>query len=219
MSRIIQIFSQWLRPKAGDRRRHSDAVASWHHAHRTAGDWVLVPVDEVDCRNAKSIGDKKPIPFLRSIIDVGLEQSHAQPSDTLFFINDDVHMAEDIGNDIATHPLSYASRRDFMAVPRRCTKASLSKGQNHPGLDAFSCPVALWPKIRREMPDMFIARSRFDLVLRSVLKRNGAVEIYNALGHVLHPQDWIASEEEPAGKWNIDLFWKYEAEVEKLWDF
>jgi hypothetical protein len=223
--RIVHVYSSFTPPRLGDRKRISDAQASWWRAYKTAGEWLQEPVFEADMkRNAKTVlGDKKPIPFLLDIIDMGIEQATQHNgitgNDRVFFCNSDVAVAEDIANDIMAHPVTYASRRDFMAVPRRCTRDAISKGSAHPGMDAFSFPVGMWPKIRQEMPDMLIGRSRWDLVARDVLKRNGGVEIYNALGHVMHGQDWITSEEEPSGLWNIDLYWKYESEHGKLWSF
>lgn len=221
MTRIIHIFSQWARPRMGDRKRHSEAAASWHHAHRTAGEWMLVPVDEARmARNAKTVlGDPFPLPFVRDVIDMGIEQAHANADDLVVWSNDDICFAEDIANDLLETRLGWASRRDFMAVPRRCTKASIAKGYAHPGVDSFSCPVALWTKIRQDMPDMFIARSRFDLVLRDVLKRNGGKEIVNVLAHSLHHQDWIASEQEPAGIHNIKCYDEYVEKHGQLWIF
>jgi hypothetical protein len=220
-NRIIHIFSKYEPPRVGDRKRIADAQASWFRAYRMAGDWVNVPVLEAGMkRNAKTVlGDNKPIPFLLDIIDAGIEQAHAAPSDIVFFCNSDVSIAEDIALDIEAHPVSYASRRDFMAVPRRVTKQSVARGAAHPGIDAFSFPVALWPKIRQEMPDMLIARSRWDLVFRHVLKRNGGVELKDVLAHILHGQEWLASEEEPSGLWNIEKYWAYEEAHGKLWDF
>jgi hypothetical protein len=225
MPRIIHIFSRHLPARAGDMKRLNDAQRSWQWAYRHAGDWLHVPVADKDMKRnaATALGDRKPIPFLREVIDTGIEMSRKQcdatPDDVVFFCNSDVHVAEDIADAILAQPVSYASRKDFMFVPRNCTRQVLAKGSPHPGIDAASFPVKLWPKIRREMPDMLIARSRFDLVLRSVLKRNGGVEIMDCIGHVLHGQEWLASESEPSGLHNIDLFWKYEKDVEKLWNF
>lgn len=223
MQRIIHIFSSYPHRCAGDVRRHQEAKASWYRAYKHSADaeWVHCAVAEGSLKRSAAtvLGDPKPLPFIKNILEAGMEQARAQPSDIVFLCNEDVAIAEDIEIDLIATRMGWASRRDFMALPRRVTKESIAKGSAHPGADAFFFVAGDWPQLRDKFPDMILARSRWDLVYRSVLQRNGGKEIVNVLAHVAHPQKWIAAEEEPAGLWNIKLFEEYEKNVTKLWDF
>jgi hypothetical protein len=209
--RIIHIFSQWNRTRPGDQRRHADAVASWHHAHRTAGDWVLVPVDEGDMkRNAKTVlGDPFPLPFVRDVIDMGIEQARGQPNDLALWVNDDSCLTQDIANDLMETQLGWASRRDFMAVPRRLTKETVAKGHFHPGADLTVFPVSRWTEMRQKLPDMVLCREQFDVIWKDLIGRMGGKEIKNVVAHMMHANYWESHSSDPSAMHNKEASEQY----------
>lgn len=220
--RIIHVFSTYSHRNIGDKKRHAEAASSWWLAYKNSHvEWVNVSVPETSLkRNAATVlGDAKTLPFIKCVLEDGMEQARAQPSDIVFLCNEDVGIAESIGEDIIATRIGWASRRDFMALPRRLTKEAIAKGSPHPGIDAFWFPVSDWPVLRNAFPDMILSRSRWDLVYRAVLGLNGGKEIVNVLGHVLHGQKWLASETEPAGIHNIKCYDEYVAANGSLWNF
>lgn len=224
LGRIIQIYSENIRFRHGERKRVAEAQATWFraHGHRSvcAARWQLVSVQEKDLhRNAATVlGDPKPIPYIKDIVDSGLDQVKAAPNDHFIFLNDDCGVVENIADDICSG-MGYASRRDFISIPRRLTKESVAKGAPHVGIDAIWMPVYEWAAVRNDFPDMLLGRSRWDLVMRRVLKNRGAKEAFNCLAHQLHEPWWIASENDPSGLWNIKCFEEFEKANGPIWDF
>lgn len=210
--RIIHVFSTYSHRNIGDKKRHAEAASSWWRAYKNSHvEWVNVSVPETSLkRNAKTVlGDAKTLPFIRDVIDDGIEQAHGQPDDLIVWSNDDVCFTEDITNDIWWAACGWASRRDFMAVPRRITKDAVAKGRFHPGCDLAFFTVAQWADIRQKMPDMLLAREAFDLILMHVLAGFGGKEIKDVLAHSMHFQYWVSHSSDPSSMHNKSLAESY----------
>lgn len=224
-ARILHIWSNWARKKPGDQRRHADARASWHRAYGTVGDcsgrWLNVAVDEKDMpRNAKTVlGDPFPLPFVIDIIDMGIEQAKGQPNEYVCWSNDDTNFVEDIANHLCEAKLGWASRRDFLSVPRRVTRESVVKGHKHEGCDLTFFSVAQWAGIRKKLPDMVLAREQFDLIWKDVIARMGGNEIKDVIAHAMHSTYWLAHSSDPSAMHNKALSEQYRVDngMKKHW--
>lgn len=220
--RIIHVFATYEHRNIGDKKRHAEASASWWRAYRNSPvPWINVSVPETSLkRNAATVlGDAKTLPFVRDVIESGIEQAHGQPDDLVVWSNNDVCFTEDITNDIILAGMGWASRRDFMAVPRRITKESVKKGYGHPGADLFVFPVSEWAEMRQKLPDMLLAREAFDLIWIHVLQRMGGKEIKDVLAHSMHQQYWVEHSGDPSSMHNKSLAEAYRESngIKKHW--
>lgn len=219
----MTLIHTWCPPthcNAGEAMRRRAAQSSWDRAYKS-GNWLPCEVAEKSLpRNASTaLNDPRPLPFIRDIFDRAIEASHAQPYDILVFTNDDIAMAEEIGPLIEDVKMGWASRRDFMSIPRRVTREVLAKGADHPGVDIIFFPVHSWTLIRSIFPDMLLATERWDLVMRSVLKNAGGSEVRDIIAHAMHVAYWTRYWDNPAARHNCRLYDEYCAEHGALWNF
>lgn len=210
-NRIIHIYSDYTRAKIGDVKRHKEAASSWARAFRGV-EYQCIPVHEEGLqRNAKTVlGDIKTLPFWKDVIDAGIERTRPSDGDVVVWTNDDVAISEGTGLEILEMKCGWASRRDFMALPRRVTKDAVAKGSPHPGADMLFFPVDQWPMLRTQFPDFVLGREAFDMVYRNILCGVAwAGELKNVLAHSLHEQHWQKYWDHPSSKHNNRLGAEY----------
>lgn len=219
----MTLIHTWCPPfhrNVGESMRSRAAHSSWDRAYKT-GTWLPCEIAEKELpRNASTVlNDPRPLPFIRDIFDRAIEATHAEPDDIIVFTNDDIAMAEEIGPVIEDVKIGWSSRKDFVSIPRRVTRDILCKGADHPGVDIVFFPVKSWEHIRSVFPDMLLATERWDLVMRSVLKKAGGTEVKNIIAHAMHMAYWTRYWDNPAAKYNCKLYDEYCAEHGALWNF
>lgn len=155
-------------------------------------------------RNSTQIGDKRSLPFLKSILEEALH--HANPQDCILWTNDDVTIK---------HPnqfLLHTSVFDFCSIRR---------DPNHVGREAFAFNAGWLRKNLDSMPDVIIGVPWFDLVIArwmrelkgvKTTKENMAWDFFpaeiepGAIYHEDHESSWLEHQESPAALHNKKLW-------------
>lgn len=219
------------RHQGGDRReqkRKEQAQASWDALYSEQG---VIPCHYWHYkRDATSIGDPRPLPFLKDVLEHAMRQ--ASSDDLIVWTNDDVWLHPELPGllrfHVALHGCCSAQRLDFPGPIFRSEPVSpqaLEKvGQRHIGRDLFAFEKRWLEDRWNEIPDSILGASDFDLHLACMIR----VEKGNAptranigeivppcelpLGyviHAVHEPAWRQKhnvDKAPSQIWNRNLF-------------
>jgi hypothetical protein len=183
-------------------RRMAVAAKSWGLEYQT-GYWDAAPFQLQDMtRNAVGIGDERPAPFLRDVIENAFPAT-IKPGDIIAFTNADVCFAPGLTGKIlekvSRYGAAFTHRWDFSRLEEPFAYAHLVRnGRFYPGSDAFFFSRAWWVDHGHELPDMLMGREKNDEVLRQLIKYHGGAEIDKAIYHEEHESFW----ERPGNKEN-----------------
>jgi hypothetical protein len=156
-------------------------------------------------RTAQEIGDSRPLPMLKSMLEKALK--FAKGRDIIVWTNDDVQIQD-------LHPVVSHCRR-FGAVGVRRDPA-------HIGRELFAFRWDWLADRIYNFPDCAVASPWFDLAVAAWIRRQFGwvstmdnliedrypAEIPNEkiLHHPDHPSSWTGNMEAPASKWNERIF-------------
>lgn len=213
MSRIIHVVNTF-----GNTDRHKRAQSTWDYVYAQG----VLPVHVTDLpRDATSVGDPRKLPYLKDILQRGLDAAKG-PDDKIIWTNDDVGL--DTG---------------IVEWVNECVWAdgALSMRRNesgHIGRDLFAFTSAWLKKFWDEIPDYIQGAPCFDLALAAQIRRyhgimstleNLHIDIWPAETphryalHEAHPSEWAGVNEHTykANLWNKKLanawFLKFNANI------
>ena len=193
--KIVHV-SAWIgTPKPDDARRIEVAQTSWRNEY-TSGRWDPLPLGpSLLPRNALSIGDVNPLPFIRDMIEAAAKR--CRPADIICLSNADVGFTPGLTGwvieSVGRQGSAFAHRWDFH---RRLDEPVLSDifvgegGNWYPGSDFFAFSREWWDRYGREYPDMILGREAGDMVLRQLIKKTGGAELSRAIWHEKHASQW-----------------------------
>ncbi len=166
--------------------------------------WQILHLD----RDARSIGDQKPKPFLKDLFELGL--SHAEPEDWLLYCNVDCAITPDLFSRLrATHgTVVEYMRQDVDNDPRNLTELFNNPRQVFPiGLDAIAIRADFYQEIKTCLPDFIVGEPHWDTIYSDMLRSIIPVQRDSkSLYHPKHEQAWNVESPKPAGQHNQDLF-------------
>lgn len=240
MNTMIHVVPRRKISDEGSLRRHRFALSSWQLAYDFK---VLQPchVWETD-RDATSIGCQRRVPFLKDVIEVGIDRCN-DDKDVILFTNDDV----------AIHPIlvseCWRHVRLYGAGAIRRVNINVEGGVPMPPLTANPTEfiAASWPDLGRDgivftkgwwnrhkdlFPDFLIGVPCWDLCfaillrvlkgmdlrpyqLKSLYDRVEECDLPDGLLiHEPHDSDWQRFSETPSNAWNSKLFDDF---ISKYW--
>ncbi len=183
-------------------RRHAVAHRSWEIEYST-GYWRELPFLARDMeRNGYGIGDERPVPYLRDMIQFAA--SKASREDIIAFTNSDVSFAPGLTGKvleaITRHGAAFTHRWDFNHLTEPfVSSAQVRFGKFYCGSDAFFFTKWWWKVHGHELPDFLIGREQNDEVLRQLIKYHGGAEIEKMIYHEEHESFW----ERPGNRENL----------------
>jgi hypothetical protein len=221
INRLVHVYSDYDHRADDAEFRFSVAELSWKREYNST-DWVAVPVhDSTLHRNALSIGETKPVPFLKDIIERAVEVS--APDDIIVFTNDDTNFAPNFSNDIktilSTHDAVWGSRQELVSIKGPPTREEMSKGYKHCGADVFAFRKSWWMKFRDRVPDFLLSFECWDLSFRTLINIAGGVEAEGLCAHHIHQPYWhMAQFRECVGNlYNRELCRKFFSDNRMSW--
>lgn len=198
---IVHCWSKAAFSSTDTLRRQAIAQQSWVSEYQDSGRlWIPAPLhDCVLTRDARSIGDPIPMPFIRDIIDHGISRSNSR-RDIIVVTNADVGWPHGITgailDTVRMHGSAWTHRwdkeGDQLTDPPR-NEWDVGKLNWYPGSDLFAFTVDWWEKHGDEFPDMILGREAWDYVMRSLIKRHGGGEIRHGVFHERHASFWESS--------------------------
>lgn len=178
------------------RRRIQLAEETWENEYRNQGAFLRwekcnVLLDTLS-RDATSVGDPRPMPFIRDMVETGLKG--LPPEGYLVFTNTDICPTPGVTGmlvDSMSSGSAYAFRWDFgkLAQPWR-SEEDIIRGKWYPGSDLFAFTPAWWARYGQHFPDMILGRETWDLVMRNLMRMSGGIEIHSAIYHEWHESFW-----------------------------
>lgn len=195
--RLIWVYSDYPDKGEDDRRRNDQARQTWQF-HFDQGEVLEFPVrDEQLPRTSQSLGDPRPVPYVRDLFDWGLQ--FAQPEDVVVYANRDLcvttTLVEKIWQGVAAgNGAAVAVRRNWPQVPAGRLCRSVRQLKPDGGYDLFAVTPGWWRAHREDMPDMLIGREAWDTVMRTLMEETGggaAVYVDDCTYHENHMSFWI----------------------------
>lgn len=198
-------------PDAGTARRLDRAHKNRLMEQNTGGLWALVPEEATVTRDARSVGEKAPLPFVRDMIQEALSDLD-DDHDIVVLVNADIGFTAGITGQIldacAESGACFAHRWDFHKVTRdvtQVTEAQVGKGRWYAGSDLFAFTKQWWLANGSLFPDMLLGRQAWDMVMRNLIKRSGGKEIHQAIWHEKHASPWEQTPTLPGNVHNMKL--------------
>lgn len=193
--RIVHVWNDYPYRAQDANYRHEIADESWDAEYKK-GRWLTCPVpDSQLSRNAQSIGESKPFPFVNDLIEIAASQ--AQPDDLICLTNDDTIFVNDLTERLLrTEPPFWSSRWEHSKVPGSLDPITIKKNAwKHVGADIFVFTKRWWMEHRSEFPDMLVACEAWDLVLRTLINLTGGHEEDALCAHIIHQPEWHSAEQ------------------------
>lgn len=190
--RLIHTYSDYVRNDPGNIRRHVVAKQSWDREYQKGG-WLVCTVHDRDLqRNGNHIGESKPVPFLKDIIQSGANM--ADPQDIIVLTNDDNVFAMDITDQILTEigkwGAIWGSRQEMIHIPSPPPAFNHTTGYKHVGADLFAFTRNWWDENGKNLPDYLISFESWDLVFRTLINKTGGGEVSGLVAHEIHNSYW-----------------------------
>lgn len=159
-------------------------------------------------RDARSIGDQKPKPFLKDLFNLGL--SFANPEDWLLYGNIDCSITPNLFQKLRdTHgTVVEYMRQDVEGDPQSLDELFTNPRQLFPiGLDAIAIRADFYQEARSYLPDFVVGEPHWDTIYSDLLRKAIPVKRdVESLYHPKHEQAWDVRSPTPAGQHNQDLF-------------
>jgi hypothetical protein len=196
INRIVHVYSDFDHRAEDAEFRFNVASLSWNREYGLT-DWLPTPVhDRTLNRNATVVGEKKPAPFLKDILERGAEI--AAPDDIILFTNDDTNFAPNFSVDLkqcmANHDAIWGSRMELNYIKSPPSREEMSRGYKHCGADVFAFRKSWWTKHRDRVPDFLLSFECWDLSLRTLINITGGAEAEGLCAHQIHTSHWHTAE-------------------------
>lgn len=230
-SRVLHLVDRFDETDERTIARKKYAVESWDNLYES-GRLVPIHVWKYN-RDARSIGCKQPMPFLKDLLNEGLKA--ATDADVILWTNDDTIVHPQIVEYCKFHcsvygPVSFF-RSEFYSRPPALDVSPekysrLSRG-SHIGRDAFAFPVR-WLKdaMVSKIPDSVLAKSDWDLHMACIIRLKYEIKTTGAnlgeqlfpaeapkgyVGHLAHHSTWNTEDvnHDAGNVHNRKLFYEY----------
>ena len=202
------IYHIWQEGKSSEdtKRRNALARQTWLEQYRKG--WIERRIPEGALpRTADKMykREKRNLPFIKDIIRqgcVGLKDN-----ETIVFTNADTCMSpiltECLLGAFQSMDAIHCHRRDFKALQWPLNAEEIEKGEWYPGTDLFAMKVGFWRGIQADFPDMITGAEAWDKIMRELLIKSGAGELYNMIYHEQHNSYWSTKENKMTSPANV----------------
>lgn len=192
INRLVHVYSDYDHRSDDAEYRFRIAQLSWGREYKST-EWLTVPVhDSTLLRNAISIAEKKPSPFLKDVI--GRAAEIAGDDDIIVFTNDDTNFCPDfsvrIRQCLTQHESLWGSRQELASISQAPTQEDMAKGYKHCGADVFAFRKSWWTKYRSRVPDFLLSFECWDLSFRTLIELTGGIEVEGLCAHHIHQPYW-----------------------------
>lgn len=192
--KIFHTFTDYTPKEAAARRRQDFARATWQPMY-FFGDAVPVPVADGVFRSSKeTIGDTRPMPYLRDMLDYAA--SLALPEDIIMLTNDDICFVPGAEEKILAEfqsgvSCAYAWRRNFFHPLKHQIK-DIRVGTEDGGVDLIAFRTDVWKAYRENFPDFILGCEAWDYVYRMLIPElNGnRPGLHDLIYHEFHDPIW-----------------------------
>jgi len=172
-----------------EQRRNALALRTWQ---REGKGWFDVPIKDFT-RDATAVGDTRPLPFIKDVIEHGYQNASALDENALILLtNTDTCLTPGFAHTLQRleGEAYYSHRRDFARLDRPLAHNEIENGHWYPGSDLFVFTPRWWEAHREEMPDMILGAEGWDKILRELIKLTGGGEIHGCCYHERHESKW-----------------------------
>lgn len=192
--KIFHVFTEYKPTERGAKRRQDFAKATWQ-AMQFFGTVTALPVPDGMFRTSKAtIGDHRPLPYLRDMLDYAA--SFALPEDIIMLTNDDICFVPGAEDKILAEFASganscYGWRRNFL-FPLKHQLKDIRTGIEDGGVDLIAFRRDIWRQHRESFPDFILGCEAWDYVYRLLIPElnGGRPGLHDLIYHEFHDPVW-----------------------------
>lgn len=191
--KIFHVFTAYTPTEGGAMRRQQFAQSTWKPMNFFGG-VISLPVPDGMFRTSKdTIGDTRPLPYLRDMLDYAA--SFALPEDIIMLTNDDICFvpgAEDrLISEFSQGGCGYAWRRNFF-FPLKHQLKDIRTGLEDGGVDLIAFRPDIWRRHREQFPDFILGCEAWDYVYRTLIPElnGGRLGLHDLIYHEYHDPVW-----------------------------
>lgn len=187
--RLFHTVNTYVSPNQNERERNERARKTWevlYQAHAR----VLIPAhSRTYSRSAKDIGDQRDVPYIRDIVQAGLDESESD-DDRIMLTNADTSICRDAVPMIMTHlyhhECLYSHRRETdrpYRIPLTIQEAH-DRGTKSAGVDLFAFRKSWW--LKQDFPDLLLGYEGWDWVLK--FSMGSEMRVKDLIYHEFHQE-------------------------------
>jgi hypothetical protein len=169
--RAIHIISEMSSDSPETRRRHRVAAETWRELYQNGVVPCHISMTELP-RNSRDIGDSRELPFIKDLIEYGIEKHRPE---VVVITNADICLAKDAAKRVSdvlnTSDACYSHRMNFDGpLEDPIPDAQISQGTEEIyGVDFFAFKVDWWNRVKKIFPDMLLGCERWDILLMNLI--------------------------------------------------
>ena len=169
--KLILVHQPFTSPDDAENKRLEVAHRSWDF-HFGTFDMIDCPVHQKDLpRDGTSVGDSRPTPFVRDVIEAGFEM--AMPEDIIVYVNEDIGLTVDAPARLIAglergHGVTICPRRVLTNPDPDRLYRTVRNCKVDGGMDVVAMTPAWWKWSAAFLPDLLLAREAWDLCMRTL---------------------------------------------------
>lgn len=228
MPRLIHVVDLFKSKNAHDNERKAKAQASWGVIRDQQRIQYAGVYQNSHKRTSESIGDSRNLPFLKDVVENGVEFS-TDKDDIIFLTNDDnilhPNLPDALRMHCAIHGVCSAHRREFkQRFPSQPMSPEQLVGISEPhlGRDLVGATREWWQAHWEEIPDLLIGASNWDLCMAALIRKSKGYATtrqnlferipccelpFGLVNHEAHVGAWtLVGPNNPAERHNLECF-------------
>ena len=210
---IYHLVNYYVSKNAADKARNAFAEKSWKKLYDSVDAKPLYIYDKELKRSSKELGDTRPVPYVKDLIDTATKD--LKSDDVVMLTNMDTILHVNIGAFLHKNALYYGCRRELEKdVDKLLTTTQIQKLQlmHESSADVFIFTVKWWNENKDTYPDMLLGCQWWDTcmidLMEATKKRGETIRITNHIYHRSHKPFWFKDDNmfnNPGQKHNREL--------------
>ena len=149
--KLIHVRASFGERPNEDYRRCVAAAKSWEAEYKN-GPWISVGVKNEDVKrdSQTAMNDTRCLPFIKDLIQCGIEKGDANDGDIIALSNDDIvflpGLAQSLYDTISKHGSLWCPRMETRYLEWPLTEMMLAGSRKHIGADLFAFTRKWWKK-------------------------------------------------------------------------
>ncbi len=207
--KLVHVTNRYDSKNQNERERNERARRTWYSLYGSSAGMIKgLEVRDLD-RDATSIGEIKPVPFIKDLIEEGFKEG-----DCVMFTNSDSCLCKETGAYVfqwlTVRGACFSSRRDMLKDQRVWLSQSqiMDRGEKFVGVDLVAMTREWWEGNKAGYPDLLLSFEGWDWVFKFMMGKE--FETPPLVYHQMHSPYWARHRGMSPGQlWNRRLCYEW----------